>query len=217
MDTKLKISVGLICAASIILIGSNTTVTNEMTVESITYSAQKEDPTALYMLGLLHLDGTSKDIQKNPEKALQLFEKAAEKGHPVAAYHAGLIHQDPSRKEYFWLKAINLGHLDAMLDLAKLNIQQERTQEGMSWLKTANENGDTNATFMLAHLLFEGAGVEQDKVKGILLLKKVLAHGKNENINQKIEYMLPKWISALTPGEKSQLDQAPVDDVIQPK
>jgi TPR repeat protein len=59
-------------------------------IEHLTVSAERGN--AAGMRGLGHMLVIGKDVQLNPKRAAELFDKAAAKGDAVAAYNLGIMH-----------------------------------------------------------------------------------------------------------------------------
>ena len=87
--------------------------------------AEKGDAEAQYGVAILYKEGWGTD--KNPEKALEYYEKAAEQGHinamfyTASAYQSGTgVTQDYAMAVKWYEQAANKGHAPAMYGLGSL-------------------------------------------------------------------------------------------------
>lgn len=96
-------------------------------------------------------------MNKDPQRAESLFEKAASQGDITALVGLGLLfhHRDPEKAKHFYGQAAVHGNTTAMIGLANLLIKEGDAlsmQRAVSFLETAASKGDVNAMVRLSNL-----------------------------------------------------------------
>lgn len=134
-------------------------------IESIKENAKdEEDPAAVNNLAKLYEVGEG--VEKDEEKAIELYKKASQKGSEVATFNLirlltskGNIHEaiKVARKEY---RTTN--NSKSAFELAKVLIENNETEEGIEYLKQSVAKNNTHAMYYYAILLAKGNNVEKD-------------------------------------------------------
>lgn len=157
-------------------------------------------PQAAYMLGKMYVSGIG--VEKNPVKAVELFEKAAAKGSVEAmtalgqmySVDHGIIFPHDYQKAVDWYKKAadkndpvaqnNLGFLYAR---GVMNGEKDM-EEAVAWYRKAGENGYPLALFNLGYHYQSGYGVEKNENEAISFYRKALASpGLDESLRKRAE------------------------------
>lgn len=152
-----------------------------------TRGAQLGDVNAAFALGLMHAQGRG-GIDKNFDKAAELFETAARTGHPQANYNLGLLFLNGTGKPLNEHRAARhiayaaeKGIAAAQYDLAGLYGAGSGVTfdayEQARWLAKAADQGLATAEYEYAVLLLQGKGIRADEPKAIPYLKSAAAKG----------------------------------------
>lgn len=140
--------------------------------------AKRGDSTAQAALGRLYLYGSAG--VRNPEAAMQWFERAAVQGEPEGQYHvAYAFGQGEADHEHDWSRAFDLyeqaagtGHAASQFALGFLYYVGRGTEqdfvESAKWYREAARQGFPSAQFNLAGLFFDGTGVQKDLVQSYM-------------------------------------------------
>jgi TPR repeat protein len=181
----------LLAAASCILCAlAQTKTPNSQRADSTTPSAGSE-----YEAGKDFLHG--RGVEKNPEKALEYFQKAAELGHIEAPgaigyfYSAGLVvEKDDAKAAEFFQKGSEKGSAIAKFNLGRLYLDGKGglsgTDNGVDLMEAAAAMGLPEAHSALAEIYFLGLFNEQhlpDYTKAVPHVKAAAASGEPAAIN----------------------------------
>ena len=141
-------------------------------------------------------------IKKNDPEGMLLLKKSVEERYPPALVLYGNYIEDthPEAAEVYYKEASAQQYPEGMFNLSRFYLQKNETEKGLPLLVKAADLQSENAQILLAQLLFEGAGIEKDRMKAILLLKKLDQSG-----NAKARGFLEKYVKLLEPDEKKQL------------
>ena len=135
--------------------------------------AEKGDPLAQFMLGLMHMHG--KGTQQNSRLAIAWFEKSAAQGFVDALYDLGVMYtqgngvpKDHPRGVEYLKKAGERGSAEAQLNLGIIfdtgeNLPQDLKQAAL-WYQKSAEKGVVPAQFNLGSLYDRGQGVKKNPV-----------------------------------------------------
>ena len=122
-------------------------------------AAKRGHADALYRLAEAYLTGNG--VEKDPEKAFELFRRAAEKDLPRAQYRLGLLYlepdspagYDPTAAVYWFRRGAENGDLPSMRELARCLFAGKgcdpNRAEARQWLRAAAREGDVLAEQML--------------------------------------------------------------------
>jgi len=133
-------------------------------------------PTTKSNLGFLLLNSSP----PRTEEGLRLLHDAYEQyREPNAALYLGSLYMEgkgvernPAKGEELYRQAADFGLLAANWNLALLEIDRNRLDEGIRYLKLAAEQGYPEAINLLGYYYEEGAGVPRDRAKGLELYLK---------------------------------------------
>ncbi len=144
-------------------------------------SAEQECPPGMYDLAMLHLDGAG--VQRDPEKAFSLIEKAVRIGEDPehmftlsVMYHTGKgVERDDRKALELLRRAERLGSVDAKANLGAMYLSGEGIQKDESkafgLLKEAAEDQDCSAMCNLALMYESGIVVDKDMSTAISYYK----------------------------------------------
>ena len=151
--------------------------------------AEKNDPTATFVLGLLNArgEGGPKDLKA----AEKWWKRSADAGNPLAQFNLGYLYfkgavggQDYAKTRQYWSLAAKQGHPDALYGMGVLQVSGEGgpkdVQGGINNFKAAADKGHPMAQYELGQAYLNGVGVKQDKKKAKELLTKAAAKGMPE-------------------------------------
>jgi TPR repeat protein len=140
---------------------------------SLLLRSERDDPEALYRLGVLYLAGTG--VPKDERTGAVLVVAAAEEGMPGAQYLAGLLYgdgrgvgRDPAA-ELFWLRrAAERGSAEAQVRLGHMFrdgwVVGKDAAAALAWYRKAVEQGAVEALRAVMGLYAEGrAGLPRDR------------------------------------------------------
>ena len=133
---------------------------------------------AQFQLGCLFFSGLG--VDKNLEKTAYWWLKAAEQGHFNAMNEIGIcylngwgVKKDVKTAIMWFEKAVAEKHPIAMRALGNIYSQQEEFRDfkkAVKYYQMAVDHGNVESIYELANCYFHGAGVTQDKSKGVELL-----------------------------------------------
>ncbi len=127
--------------------------------------AEKNDPDALYNIGLLYMKGLG--VKQDYRAAKQWFKQAAKYGSVDAAYNLGVMYKQrrfgyPSSKDalYWWRQAAERGHPESMFNLGVMLAYGNGTKKDVPaalelWQKAAAK-GNRNAIETLIKVYEQG-------------------------------------------------------------
>lgn len=150
----------------------------------------KQRGNALYMLGMMYSRGDGVDRDAN--KALDLWQKAADEEHPASlsllgrAYVEGKLGlgKDVESGMALLEKAANRGDVTASMYLGRMYAKGDGVaqdmERAMKWYEQAASGGDAHAQYIVGLAYLEGSGVSVDESKAFNWLK--LAAGQ-EHVN----------------------------------
>lgn len=129
--------------------------------------AENDDPQSLFILGAMHLNGLG--VEKNPQKAEELYLKAAQNGYLPAIttlsvlYAAGdVLPEDREAAMALAVQAAQMGDVDAQLMAATWYENGfagvKDVEQAVKWYTKAARNGEKNAKMALALIYREGKG-----------------------------------------------------------
>lgn len=136
---------------------------------------------SMYMLGLMYSSGDG--VNKDPYKALDLWNKAADEDHPGSlsllgrAYVEGQmgVDRDVAAGLSMLEKAANKGDAAASMYLGKMYSNGEGVEQnlerGMKWYEQAASRGDAHAQYIVGLAYLGGSGVPLDEQKAFNWLK----------------------------------------------
>ncbi|MFO8025027.1 tetratricopeptide repeat protein [Thiohalophilus sp.] len=127
--------------------------------------AAKNDPDALFNIGLLYMQG--KGVKQDARTAMEWFKQAAQYGSVDAAYNLGMLYADgrgvyPSPKDaiYWWRQAAEVGHAESQYNLGVMLAYGRGTtrqlSEALTWWEAAARQGNANAIRALAMTYEQG-------------------------------------------------------------
>lgn len=120
----------------------------------------KDDPDALFLLGMMYDSG--KGVEANKERAASLYLDAAKRGHSVAQLYVGIFYKqgisfetDIKKSEHWLSLSARAGNRAAQRNLGVLYSDGELADEekAIYWLRKASNQGSTGAMGMLAAIL----------------------------------------------------------------
>ena len=152
----------------------------------------KEDTKALYAVAMCLLNSIGTGA--NPDRAIQLLEKAVEQGHVPSMIELGSITYfmnlgSDEAKELF-VKARKKGSLEASFMLGVIAENEDKLDDAFEYYSEAGEMGFALAQNALACMYNHGRGVEKDDAMALQWLD--LACAQNNpiaNLNKAINYM----------------------------
>lgn len=131
-------------------------------------AARSGDPEALVALAQAYSAGLG--VQQDKVQAVTLYRDAAEADDLEALYALGFLNlfgeiadRDPDAGERYWVRASDLGHLEAQAALGRLWIERPEKQDpARDLLRAAAKAGHPGAAADLSRLYSEGSGVLRD-------------------------------------------------------
>ena len=126
------------------------------------------DANAQLAIGEMYADGDG--LSRDDAQAVTWFQKAAEQGNAKAYYNLGVMSfegrgtpQDDVKAMEFWRKAASLNYFSAQ---GKINDLYDAAQTGdaraIAWLRNIANHGEIKAQNTLAHMYYDGTGVDRD-------------------------------------------------------
>jgi TPR repeat protein len=157
---------------------------------------QKNDPSAMTMLGELYANGQG--VKRDYAKAIDWYTKAAGLGDREAMYQLAMMRisghgGSPDREEGAkWLaQAAKLGEPKAAYNLAMLYLDGQTFPQDFKraaeLLRQAADAGNDDAQYALASFYKEGRGVPKDLDKSVRLLQAAAVAG---NVAAEVEYAI---------------------------
>lgn len=156
-------------------------------------------------------------VEKNYQKAFDLYTKAAKQGNPRAQFNLALMYLrgEGTKKDY--MKGFELcrevaekGHPDAQLFLGIFYNHKQEYQKAFKWFSDAAEKGRETAQFALGEMYYEGKGVEEDHQKAIEWYKKAAKKGSakaKEKLEElKEEFKEEETVSSESPTTEKDLN-----------
>ena len=152
---------------------SSTPEQTAQALEWLTKAAETGQDCAQYALGKIYRDGQG--IEKDIQKAVNLFTLAAEQGNSFAAFTLGKLYLsgdaglpiDPPFALKWLTFSAELGNQFAQYRLGKLLLQGEEvpkdTETAIRWLTAVAEQGNQYAQYALGKLYLLGKEVPKDK------------------------------------------------------
>ena len=133
-------------------------------------AAKKDNPTALFRLGLILANGLG--VKKDIRSAISYLKRAADSGDVKSQFeYAVLCTNRKEATKYFELACASRDS-DILYRYAKILISGTNTQaEGFKVLGQAAENGSTLAQYEYGKMLIEGTKVPQDELSGFRFLR----------------------------------------------
>ncbi len=134
-------------------------------VESI---AQRGNPKAQYMVGMMYNNGIG--VSQDPQKALEWFRKATDAGDPLGAYKLGcyysgqfdVVEVDLAKALEYKLVAAKAGYDLAQHDVGIHYFEKGDYGEAIKWWKMSAEQGYPMALYNLSVAYNEGKCVPKD-------------------------------------------------------
>ncbi len=130
-------------------------------------------------------DNTSPDR----EYAFLWFLKDAQRGHPHAMYQVGSLYrvglgveQNRSFAHDWYLKAAEQGHSNAMCMQGRLLVEKEEYTAAFEWFLKAAQADNAVAMYFVAHMYFDGEGVEKSAVESFKWMLKAAQQGQWESM-----------------------------------
>ena len=137
--------------------------------------AEKNNPDALYNIGLLYMKGLG--VEKDYRAAKHWFKQAAKYGSVDAAYNLGVMYKKrrfgyPSSKDalYWWRQAAERGHAPSQFNLGVMlaygNGTKKDTDAALKLWQKAARQGNPDAIATLARVYEQGLfGIPKDPAK----------------------------------------------------
>ena len=132
--------------------------------------------TALFNLGRCYVKGVG--VEKDVEKGIAFLERAARQGNSMARCQLGYLYRDGEgvekdlEKAREWFEKSALGYnVGAYTDLITLLLDNDDGERIIYWTQRYMELGEPRAFYTLGRLYWDGIGLEQNKDKGMKLLK----------------------------------------------
>ena len=161
----------------------------------VTYSdalyrnAQAGDAQAMADLGLCYAIGEG--VDKNPKKAMELYQSAYAKGNIDAMRRIGNMYledfayiKDNKLEAIKWFKkAADMGDVASMFNIGYTYYKDDYGagfqdySKAIEWFKKASDLGDTDAMNLIGICYYDGTGVKQDFVKAVEYYKKASDKG----------------------------------------
>ena len=141
-DAEAQYQLG-ICYAN----GYGVTIDQKKAVDCFFDAVAQNHPQALYQLGNCYYYGYG--VYCNYKRAVEYFEQAAKLGVVKAQYLLGNCYYANANREqakYWYAKAAEQGHVDAMYDLSLCSLAEE---ESFAWCEKAAELGHAEAQFQM--------------------------------------------------------------------
>lgn len=160
-------------------------------------------------------------IEKNEDKAIELYKAAAEKGNSVAQFELAGIYEEGEHingrdleQALFWYReSAKAGYAPAQYALGTLyedgGMVEKDLSQALHWFNLASGQGDADALKKLGDVFAQGLGVEADEIKAIDYYRKAAA---NENIYAKAKSIQYGRKSGLS---RYQLDKLKEDILIE--
>jgi len=171
-------------------------------VEFFTVGASRGEAKALCNLGFCFQ--WAKGVPKDMNRAIHYYQKAVEKGDDLSNYFLGLLYHYGTGVPQDYSKALNY-YLQAASHSEEFNeeiIAQCQTQIGILYFKglgcppdrflavewfvkaTSRKRPDPQGLFYLGSALYDGLGVDQDRKKGLQLMREAAAKDSREAIER---------------------------------
>lgn len=148
-------------------------------------AAEAGNGMALNILGAAYDDG--RGVEKDAQKAVELFERAAKAGEVRARYNLGSLFafgsgdvaMDRKRAVREFRLAVAAGYAPAMTALGQLEERADPPDHvaAADWYEKAHEKGDLVATANLAHAYVKGQGRGENWARARLLYTEAAARG----------------------------------------
>lgn len=171
--------------------------------------AEAGDPQAQTLIGILYMEG--RNVELDPQKALEWYGKAAKSGDPQAQLRYGIdifngLHgiKDQKLGEYYIRQAVIAGVPQAYFYYGQIMMDNasagERADIGLEWFLRGAAAGDVASAYAAAQILGEGtAKIEQNEPQARALLE-MAANGNS--VAAQIE--LSRWLVIGRGGAKDE-------------
>ncbi|GAA4129264.1 tetratricopeptide repeat protein [Actinomadura keratinilytica] len=159
-----------------------------------TLAAQRRHPAA--QRGLGHLYAAGKGVERDVEKAAELFRPAALAGDQFAMYNLALLHLreerlagSMSRDELVSLLegAADKGLAEAATELGNLLAKEDRDEEALRWYLRAAHAGYPEAMYVAGCWYRDGYGTEPDPVQAVRWFLAMLGAGSGDGVHEAIK------------------------------
>lgn len=146
---------------------------NEESIALLQNNSESGDPSAMYSLGMLYLNG--KSIEKNELKGLELIRLSAEKGYDLAILFIGYIYEfgrygvskDINKARYYWLKLANKNNIIAQICIGESYQTSKDYKSAFEWYTKAYQNGSFYAAYYIGIFYEFGFYVKKDFQKAL--------------------------------------------------
>ncbi len=160
------------------------------------------DDYGMWNLARYYKNGTV--VEKNIEKAIELYIRASEKGCVGATkdlanlyQHGGVVDCDGNEAVRWLKKAIDQGDNDSLITIADLYLEGtiigQNTETAIHYYKMAAEKGLENALIKLGNIYEDGIGVAENIHKAIFWYRKAAAKG-NEEAKECLKRLKTNWM-----------------------
>jgi len=178
---------------------------DEVFIKKMYELSEKDNSYALNILGLIYSHDTY--TKKDPNKAIELYEKAIEKGNILALCNLGYMYytgkdikRDLTKTKKLYEQAIEKGCSLATCALAGMYLRGNGvTQDYNKTIELyiqAIEKGSVNAIHLLATMYYYGYGTDQNYIKSMELFEQAAEKGCDRSIaNLALMYQHGKGVS----------------------
>lgn len=170
--------------------------------------ANKGDAEAQYHLGMFYNNGIG--TPQNTKLAYKLFQKSAAGNDPLGNYKLGcyysgqgkgIVSVDHDQALKYKLIAAKAGYSLAQADVGGIYFQNGDTKEAIRWLKSAGDQGMTEALYALFNLYYQGNKVDKEPYSAYLYLN-LAAKVNNSEMPEKIKSIKDELATKLSAAEK---------------
>jgi TPR repeat protein len=145
-------------------------------------AAERNDPAAQYILGLLYENGQG--VAQDDAEAARWYQKAADQGHAKAQHRMGRLYQntlDYAEALRWYQKAADQGNADSQNNIGKLyyngwSVPQDYA-EALRWYQKAGDQGNATAQYNIGSLYEHGRGVAEDRTEAARWYQKAAGQG----------------------------------------
>lgn len=179
-------------------LGKNVKQDYKTALEWFSKSAKQDNAYGIANMAMCYQFGNG--IKKDTVMALKLYKSAIKRGDEkvipkqeakikksgdlfaarllMDCYKEGIgVKRDFKKAESYQLIIAKSGDAEQQFQYALACLNSKRSGEAAKWFKEASKSGRKEAIYYYGYLLFNGMGIEQDKVEGLKLMAKAASQG----------------------------------------
>eukprot|EP01080_Neovahlkampfia_damariscottae_P004554 gene4554-7938_t len=151
----------------------------EKAFECFEKAASKENPLALYTIGVYYQNGIF--VKKDEQKGVKYFKMAADLNEPISCYLLALSMTATPEAEELFRKSSEKNYLPALMAMGDISIQKQKQTEASEYFKKCSDLNYCPGLRSYSYLLMNGFGVDVDEKLGVELLLKGIQLGDVES------------------------------------